>query len=101
MNKITAQAKYIFLSIFSVCAVFIVYFVYKFFSSPKDQPSLIPIQIQEKLQEKVNKAEEAALIEKTKAQLDAKEANIKLNEILIIDDGAERRKKLAELLAKS
>jgi len=97
----TEQIKYIFWSVLSVCSVFIVYFVYKFFSSPKDEPSLIPIQVAKAFQDKVDKAQENALVEKVKATVQAENAHQTLNDILIIDDGAERRKKLAELLSKS
>ena len=95
------QIKYIFWSVLSVCSVFIVYFIYRLFSSSHDKPSAIPIQVAQIFQKKVNQAQENALVEKVKANISAEKSNQALNDILVIDDGAERRKRLAELLSKS
>lgn len=92
------QFKYIFYSVLSVCIVFVLFLVYRLFSSPKDPVPTFPIEVQKTLQEKVNRAEEDALIAKTKATLQAEEAEKALNEIMVIDDGVERRKRLADLL---
>lgn len=53
------------------------------------------------LQDKVNKAEEDGLRARVEATVKADEQKKQLAEVLKIDDGAERRKRLAEMLSKT
>lgn len=53
------------------------------------------------IQEKVNKAEEDGLRARVEATAKADEQKKQLAEVLKIDDGAERRKRLAEMLSKT
>ena len=46
----------------------------------------------------MEKAEEGALIARVEARVKAEEATKELEEIAAVDDGAERRKRLAEML---
>lgn len=53
------------------------------------------------LQDKVDKAQEDNLTARVTAKVKADEDKKKLDEVLKIDDGAERRKRLAEMLSKT
>jgi hypothetical protein len=53
------------------------------------------------LQDKVDKAQEDNLTARVTAQVKADEDKKKLEEVMKVSDGAERRKRLAELLAKT
>lgn len=59
------------------------------------EPGLPPVP--KALQDKVNKAEEDGLKARVEATVKAEEQKKQLDEVLKIDDGAERRKRLAEL----
>lgn len=60
------------------------------------RPSLPPLP--EGLKEKVQKAEEEALVARVEARVKAEHEVKELEEVAKIDDGAERRKRLAEML---
>lgn len=68
-----------------------------FFGPRKEGPGRLP-EVPKKLQEKVAKVEEEALVAKVEARVEAQKANEVLEEVAAIDDGAERRKRLAAVL---
>lgn len=53
------------------------------------------------LQDKVDKAQEDNLVARVTAKVKADDDKKKLDDVMKIDDGAERRKRLAEMLAKT
>lgn len=69
----------------------------------KQQPigmfSLPPIP--KVIQEKVHKAEEDGLRARVEASVKAESEKKQLAEVMAVDDGAERRKRLAEMLSKT
>lgn len=100
MKVFWAKSKWFFLAAAGVCLMIFGVILRGLFHSPKDTPSgtgRLP-EVPRPLQEKVRKAEEAAMIAKAESKLTAEVKINELNEIKKIDDGAERRKKLAELL---
>lgn len=68
-----------------------------FFGKRDDTAATIKV-ISSEVQVKVTNADTEALIEKAKADTDSQEQKQKLTEIQQIQDGVERRKKLAALL---
>lgn len=80
-----------------VVAVVILFIVRGLFSGPKTPGKRLP-EVPNALKEKVEKAEEGALIARVEARVKAEEATKELEEIAAVDDGAERRKRLAEML---
>lgn len=64
------------------------------------EPAGLP-PIPKVLQEKVNQAEEDGMRVRVTANAKADEQKKQLDEVLKIDDGAERRKRLAEMLSKT
>jgi hypothetical protein len=68
-----------------------------FFGPRPSGPSRLP-DVSPKLREKVAKAEEEALRAKIEAKVQASEDKKDLEEIAKIEDGVERRKRLAEKL---
>lgn len=92
------QITFLFWLITSSIILFIVFLIIKLFTNPKEEAPLIQTEIVAALQEKADKAHEEMLIERTKTKFEAEEAQKHLDEVLKIDDGVERRKKLAALL---
>jgi hypothetical protein len=62
------------------------------------QPGLPPVP--KALQDKVDAAEEHALVTQVEARTQAADKKAELTEIAKLDDGAERRKRLAAMLTK-
>jgi len=56
-------------------------------------------EVSERLKAKVEKVEEDALIARVRARVEAEKAEKRLEEIAKVDDGIERRKRLAEYLS--
>ena len=65
---------------------------------PGQPPGLPPVPKQ--LQDKVNKAEEDNLVARVESKVKAEEQKKQLQEVMKVDDGTERRKRLAEMLSK-
>lgn len=92
-----AAKHYLYLVLGSI-ALFILFIFFRMFSNKNEPSPAIELTLPKLIQEKLDKANEEYLIEKTKAKLEAEIATKQLEEVTKIDDGAERRKKLAELL---
>ena len=65
-----------------------------------DSGGLLP-PIPKAIQERVNQAQEDNLRVRVEAKVKADEQKKQLDDVLKMDDGAERRKRLAEMLAKT
>lgn len=65
---------------------------------PGDPPGLPPVP--KALQDKVDKAQEDNLVARVTSKVKADEQKKALEEVMKVDDGAERRKRLAEMLSK-
>lgn len=57
-------------------------------------------EVEEKLKQKVRKAEEEALVSRVEAKVEAEKDQQELKEVAQIEDGKERRKRLAEMLRR-
>lgn len=64
-----------------------------------DTPQPLP-PIDERIREKVTKAEEEALVARVEARVQAETQRAELDEIAKVEDGAERRRRLAEMLRR-
>ncbi len=84
-------------AVLAVVVVLVIWFVRGLFSGPKTGTGRLP-EVPKKLKEKVAKVEESSLIAKVEARVEADKAKEALDEIAKIDDGKERRKRLAEML---
>jgi hypothetical protein len=84
-------------AVLAFAVVLVIWLVKGLFDGPKTGPGRLP-EPPKKLKEKVEKAEEAALVSKVEARVEAEKAKEALDEIAEIDDGKERRKRLADML---
>ena len=84
-------------AILAFVVVLVIWLVKGLFDGPKTGTGRLP-EVPQKLKEKVAKVEEAALVSKVEARVEAEKAKEALDEIAEIDDGKERRKRLAEML---
>ena len=84
-------------AILAFVVVLVIWLVKGLFDGPKTGPGRLP-EAPKKLKEKVAKVEEAALVSKVEARVEAEKAKEALDEIAKVDDGKERRKRLAEML---
>lgn len=94
-----AAKHYLYLVLGSI-ALFVLFVFFRMFSNKNEQTPALEVMLPKLIQEKLDIANEEYLIEKTKAKVEAEIAKKELEEITNIDDGAERRRKLAELLSK-
>jgi hypothetical protein len=101
MKKLVAWVKSIKWLAYAVLAVsfgVLLLILRNLFFGPKPKgPERLP-DVPPKLREKVEKAEEAALRAKVEANVTAEAEKKAVEEILKIDDGKERRRRLAEKL---
>jgi hypothetical protein len=92
------SAKWIALVVLAVGAGVLLLVLRKMFWGPKPEgPTRLP-DVPPALQKKVEKAQEEAIKAKVEAKITAEIDKKEVEEILQIDDGAERRKRLAEKL---
>jgi hypothetical protein len=101
MTKLKAvwkQASWVLWALVALTFAVVVWTLRGLFHGPANVgPTRLPL-VPEKLQAKVDKAEEEALKAKVEATVKAEEAKHALEEIGKIPDGAERRRRLAERL---
>lgn len=93
------KGKWVFLVILAVCLTVLGFVIRGLFHSPQDSgiAKRLP-DVPKPLKAKVEKAETAALVAKAESKVKANYHKKELAVIMEEDDGAERRKKLADLL---
>jgi len=92
------SAKWILYVVLAVGTGILLLVLRKLFFGPKpDVPSKLP-DVPPALQRKVDQAQEEALKAKVEAKVTAEDDKKQLDEITKIDDGVERRKRLAQML---
>lgn len=99
MQELKAKAAWVFWLILGIGIAILTLFLRKLFSSPKEEIRL-EVKTPEILKKKVETAEEEYLKVKITNELKADELDNKLKEIAEIEEGSERRKRLAELINK-
>lgn len=92
------QTKWVLYVILAVGTGILLLVLRKMFFGPKpDVPTRLP-DVPPALQRKVDQVQEEALKAKVEAKVTAEDDKKQLDEITKIDDGAERRKRLAQML---
>jgi len=102
MSKIKAAlkfSKYVALAVIGFAVLVGLWLMRTLFTADPAAPAKLP-EVPKKLKEKVEKAEEAALVARVEARVEATEAKKLLDEAADIDDGKERRKRLADMLSR-
>lgn len=100
MKPLTARMRYILVAVGVFMTLIVTFFLRGLFRREKPDGStedLLP-KVEEDLKEKVRAAEEAALVARVEARVEADTQREELAEISQLDDGAERRKRLAAML---
>lgn len=100
LKSIWKSGKWIFLVILAVALAVLGFVIRGLFHSPQDSdsgPKRLP-DVPQPLKDKVEKAETEALVAKAEAKVTAEKDKKELETIMKVDDGAERRKRLADLL---
>lgn len=99
------RSKWVILSVIAVL-VAVLAFVLRGLFAPKPEPFLGPDQpqplppIDQRIKDQVVKAEEEALVARVEARVHAETQRMELQEIAKVEDGAERRRRLAEMLRR-
>lgn len=97
LKKIWTSSKWIALVVIAVAVVVVLWLARTLFTRDPHAPARLP-EVPDALKKKVQKAEEDALIARVKANAEAEAAKKILDDAATIDDGEERRKRLAEAL---
>jgi len=92
------SAKWVFWLIL-ISALSVLFSLIRSFFSRSHVPRKNLPDVSERLKAKVEKVEEDALIARVRARVEAEKAEKRLEEIAKVDDGIERRKRLAEYLS--
>lgn len=93
------SAKWVAYAMIAVVVGVLLLVLRNLFAGPRpDRPGRLP-DVPEKLKEKVDKVQEEALKAKIEAKVQAEDDKKEIEEILQVQDGRERRAKLAEKLA--
>jgi hypothetical protein len=102
MSKLKAVlkfSKYIAMAVIGFAVLVVLWSLRTLFTADPSAPAKLP-EVPKKLKEKVEKAEEEALIARVEARVEAAESKKILDEAANIEDGKERRKRLAEQLRR-
>ena len=97
--SIFKRTKWVAWAVLAVATVAVVWFFRTLFTADPKAPARLP-EVPAALKYKVAKAEEDALIARVEASVEAEKAKELLDEAAAIDDGVERRKRLAEALRR-
>jgi hypothetical protein len=100
MKPLTARVRYILIGVGVFLTLAVTFFLRGLFRKEKPDGTIEDMlpAVEEGLKEKVRAAEEAALVARVEARVEADTKREELAEISQIDDGAERRKRLAAML---
>jgi hypothetical protein len=102
MSKIKAAlklTKYAALAVLGFAVLIGLWLLRTLFTADPSAPAKLP-EVPKKLKEKVEKAEEEALIARVEARVEATQSKELLDEAAAIEDGEERRKRLADMLRR-
>ena len=97
IKSVFNRAKWLVWAILAVAAVAVLWFFRTLFTADPKAPARLP-EVPDALKKKVAKAEEDALIARVEAKAEAEHAKEILDNAATINDGEERRKRLAEAL---
>jgi hypothetical protein len=98
LKSFAKSAKYALWAFLAVVFGVVILLVRSFFSGERKEGTGRLPEVPQKLKAKVEKVEEEALIARVEARVEAEQAEKHLEEVAAIDDGAERRARLAETL---
>jgi len=90
--------KYFIVMLSFMLVLGLVYFTFRMFSSSKEEIPAIYEKISVEMKQQIDKASDEALVAKTRAVVKAEDARLEIDKIEKIENGEERRKRLAEML---